>query len=68
MSQNAKQELCSINALITVGLGFIGAPLARRLVDLGAQVTLEDSLIPEYGGNLFNFAGSARPAWWACLV
>ena len=44
-------------ALITGGLGFIGANLARRLVDLGAQVTLVDSLIPEYGGNLFSIAG-----------
>jgi UDP-glucose 4-epimerase len=43
--------------LITGGLGFIGANLARRLVDLGAQVTLVDSMIPDYGGNLFNIAG-----------
>ena len=43
--------------LITGGLGFIGANLTRRLVELGAQVTLVDSLIPEYGGNLFNIAG-----------
>jgi UDP-glucose 4-epimerase len=43
--------------LITGGLGFIGSNLARRLVELGAQVVLVDSLIPEYGGNLFNVAG-----------
>jgi UDP-glucose 4-epimerase len=42
--------------LITGGLGFIGSNLAWRLVDLGAHVTLVDSLIPEYGGNLFNIA------------
>jgi len=41
-------------ALITGGLGFIGSNLARRLVGSGASVTLIDSLIPEYGGNLFN--------------
>lgn len=43
--------------LITGGLGFIGSNLARRLVDLGAHVTLVDSIIPDYGGNLFNIAG-----------
>ncbi len=43
--------------IITGGLGFIGSSLARKLVEFGAQVTLLDSLIPEYGGNLFNIAG-----------
>ena len=43
--------------LITGGLGFIGSNLARALVELGADVILVDSLIPEYGGNLFNVAG-----------
>lgn len=42
------------DVLITGGLGFIGSALARRLVELRARVTLVDSLIPEYGGNLFN--------------
>ena len=45
------------NVLITGGLGFIGSNLAFRLTDLGARVTLIDSLIPEYGGNLFNISG-----------
>ena len=43
--------------LITGGLGFIGSNLARRLAGLGADLTLVDSLIPEYGGNLFNIEG-----------
>lgn len=40
--------------LITGGLGFIGSSLARRLVEAGAEVTLVDSLIPQYGGNFEN--------------
>jgi UDP-glucose 4-epimerase len=43
--------------LITGGLGFIGSNLARHLVELGADVLLVDSLLPDYGGNLFNIAG-----------
>ena len=42
--------------LITGGLGFIGSNLARRLVGFGARVLLVDSLVPHYGGNLFNVA------------
>lgn len=45
------------NIIITGGLGFIGSNLARRLVREGAYITLVDSLIPEYGGNLFNIHG-----------
>jgi UDP-glucose 4-epimerase len=45
--------------MITGGLGFIGSNLARQLVELGADVLLVDSLIPDYGGNLFNIDGIA---------
>jgi UDP-glucose 4-epimerase len=48
------------NVLITGGLGFIGSNLARRLVEQQARVTLVDSLIPQYGGLLFNIAGIER--------
>lgn len=40
--------------LITGGLGFIGSNLAIKLVEIGAKVLIVDSMIPEYGGNLFN--------------
>ena len=43
--------------MVTGGLGFIGSNLARALVALDADVLLVDSLIPDYGGNLFNIAG-----------
>jgi len=45
--------------MITGGLGFIGSNLARMLVGIGADVLLVDSLIPDYGGNLFNIDGIA---------
>lgn len=45
------------HVLITGGLGFIGSNLAHRLIGLGAEVLIVDSLIPEYGGNVFNVAG-----------
>ena len=32
-------------------MGFIGSNLAKKLVNLNNQVTIVDSLIPEYGGN-----------------
>lgn len=41
-------------ALITGGLGFIGSNLALRLVELGADVTLIDSMLPAYGATLAN--------------
>ena len=43
--------------LITGGLGFIGSMLAKRLVEIGAEITIVDSLIPKYGGNLWNVEG-----------
>jgi len=52
-----KDAFATAKVLITGGLGFIGSNLARRLVELGADVTVMDSLIPDYGGNLYNVEG-----------
>lgn len=43
-----------LKCLVTGGVGFIGSNLAIKLVELGADVTIIDSMIPDYGGNLFN--------------
>ena len=47
-------EYAGARALVTGGLGFIGSHLAARLVEHGATVTIVDSLVPQYGGNLYN--------------
>jgi UDP-glucose 4-epimerase len=46
--------------LITGGLGFIGSNLARRLNRVGADITVVDSLLPDYGGNRYNLEGIAE--------
>jgi UDP-glucose 4-epimerase len=53
---NLADEFRGKRVLITGGLGFIGSALAKALVQEGADVTLVDSLIPEYGGNVENIA------------
>jgi UDP-glucose 4-epimerase len=49
-----QQNFINKNVIISGGLGFIGSNLAIKLVGLGANVTIVDSLIPEYGGNPWN--------------
>ena len=42
------------SALITGGLGFIGSNLARRLVEIGVEVSVLDALMPVQGGTRYN--------------
>jgi UDP-glucose 4-epimerase len=56
---NLRRVFSGRRVLITGGLGFIGSTLARRLVEMGAKVTIIDSLEPMYGGNRRNLAGIA---------
>ncbi len=54
MVVNYQEALAGKRVMITGGLGFIGSNLAHRLLELGVELLLVDSLIPAYGGNLFN--------------
>ena len=56
-------EFKDARVLITGGCGFLGSMLARRLLQAGAKVTLVDSLIPLYGGNLANIADIRDQVW-----
>jgi nucleoside-diphosphate-sugar epimerase len=51
-----QRNFAGSDVLITGGAGFIGSTLAAKLLASNAKVTLVDSLIPEYGGNLENLA------------
>jgi UDP-glucose 4-epimerase len=52
--ENYERSFEKKRVLITGGLGFIGSNLAHKLVELNAEVTIVDSLVPQYGGNIYN--------------
>jgi UDP-glucose 4-epimerase len=54
--QQATEFYAGKRVAITGGVGFIGSNLARRLLELGSEVLLIDSMVPDYGGNLYNVA------------
>jgi UDP-glucose 4-epimerase len=51
-----RENYCGKHVLITGGLGLIGSALARRLVELDAEVMLVDSHDPSSSANLYNIA------------
>lgn len=55
-AEAAAEKYVGRRVLITGGLGFIGSTLAHAIVPFATRVTLIDSLIPDYGGNLYNIA------------
>jgi UDP-glucose 4-epimerase len=57
VTRSVAEELRGKRVLVTGGLGFIGSNLAHALARAGARVTVVDSLIPDYGGCLFNLDG-----------
>ncbi|MBZ0189625.1 MAG: GDP-mannose 4,6-dehydratase [Candidatus Obscuribacterales bacterium] len=56
MSKNIDTQFKGKSVLITGGMGFIGSNLAIRLVQAGANVTVMDAMISDYGGNEFNIS------------
>lgn len=54
---NAFDSYAGRRCLVTGGLGFIGSNLVRRLVGLGADVSVIDNRSPGQGANDFNLVG-----------
>lgn len=54
MTEDLRAEFQGKNILVTGGMGFIGSNLSLRLLELGANITVVDTLNTKYGGNPFN--------------
>ena len=65
---NHRDYYAEKNVLITGGLGFIGSNLAIELVELGANVTIIDNMLPRQGGNLFNIEPVKNRVKMGCIL
>lgn len=63
MSLAIQETYARKRVLITGGLGFIGSHLAHKLVEMGAEVCILDSLAEGSGANWFNLSGIESQVW-----
>jgi UDP-glucose 4-epimerase len=50
------KNISGAEVVITGGAGFIGSNLAEKLLAEGVKITILDSMIKPYGGNMFNLS------------
>jgi len=60
VAHKVKTDWAGRRVLVAGGLGFLGGALVTRLVGMGAQVRVLDSLLPHFGGSPTNIRSVAE--------